>query len=44
VFALALGPVAEATADIASFGFRKYRSAQDAPEELINAAGGKSKT
>jgi RNA-directed DNA polymerase len=30
LYALALGPVAEATADISSFGFRKYRSAQDA--------------
>jgi len=30
LYALALDPVAEATADIASFGFRKFRSAQDA--------------
>ncbi|MBC2702321.1 MAG: group II intron reverse transcriptase/maturase [ANME-2 cluster archaeon] len=36
LYALALGPVAEATADIASFGFRKYRSAQDACEQAFN--------
>jgi RNA-directed DNA polymerase len=35
LYALALGPVAEATADIASFGFRKYRSAQDACEQAF---------
>jgi RNA-directed DNA polymerase len=36
LYALALGPVAEATADIASFGFRRYRSAQDACEQAFN--------
>jgi len=36
LFALALGPVAEATADIDSFGFRKYRSAQDACQQAFN--------
>src|SRR5665809_165712 len=35
LYALALGPVAEATSDIASFGFRKYRSAQDACEQAF---------
>jgi len=30
LYALSLSPVAEATADPCSFGFRKYRSAQDA--------------
>jgi len=35
LYALALGPVAEATADIASFGFRRYRSAQDACEQAF---------
>ena len=37
LYAFALGPVAEATADIASFGFRKYRSAQDACEQAFNS-------
>ena len=32
LYALALSPIAESTADIRSFGFRKYRSAQDAFE------------
>jgi len=36
LYALALGPAAETTADIASFGFRKYRSAQDACEQAFN--------
>jgi len=36
LYALALGPVAETKADIASFGFRKYRSAQDACEQAFN--------
>jgi len=36
LYAFALGPVAEVTADIASFGFRKYRSAQDACEQAFN--------
>ena len=36
LYALALGPIAEVTADIASFGFRKYRSAQDACEQAFN--------
>ena len=36
LYALALDPVAEATADIASFGFRKFRSAQDACEQAFN--------
>ena len=30
LYALALSPIAETTADICSFGFRKYRSAHDA--------------
>ncbi len=30
LYALSLSPIAEATADICSFGFRKYRSTQDA--------------
>ncbi len=30
LYAFALSPIAEATADICSFGFRKYRSAHDA--------------
>ena len=32
LYALALSPVAGSTADVRSFGFRKYRSAQDACE------------
>jgi len=36
LYALALGPFAEATADIASFGFRKFRSAQDACGQAFN--------
>ncbi|KAF5433071.1 RNA-directed DNA polymerase [Candidatus Methanophagaceae archaeon] len=32
LYALALSPIAELTADLCSFGFRKYRSAQDACE------------
>ena len=36
LYALALDPIAEATADIASFGFRKFRSAQDACEQAFN--------
>ncbi|NOR49018.1 MAG: group II intron reverse transcriptase/maturase [Methanosarcinaceae archaeon] len=36
LYALALDPVAEATADIASFGFRKFRNAQDACEQAFN--------
>ncbi|NQE46420.1 hypothetical protein C5S31_10400, partial [ANME-1 cluster archaeon GoMg2] len=32
LYALALSPVAELRADTCSFGFRKYRSAQDACE------------
>src|SRR5665648_156193 len=35
LYALALDPVSEATADISSFGFRKYRSAQDACEQAF---------
>jgi RNA-directed DNA polymerase len=35
LYAFALGPVAETTADIASFGFRKSRSAQDACEQAF---------
>ena len=35
LYALALDPIAEATADIASFGFRKFRSAQDACEQAF---------
>ena len=42
LYALALGPVAEATADIASFGFRKYRSAQDACEQAFNCLSKKN--
>jgi RNA-directed DNA polymerase len=36
LFALALKPVAEATADIASFGFRIYRSTHDACAQAFN--------
>ena len=36
LYAIALGPVAETTADIASFGFRKFRSAQDACEQAFS--------
>jgi len=36
LYALALDPIAEVTADIASFGFRKFRSAQDACEQAFN--------
>ena len=37
LYALALDPVAETTADTASFGFRKGRSAQDACEYIFAA-------
>ena len=40
--ALQLDPVAEATADKTSFGFRKYRSTQDAGAYLFNVLGRKS--
>lgn len=33
--AFALNPIAESTADITSFGFRKYRSAQDACQQAF---------
>ena len=36
LYALALEPVAETTADTVSFGFRKYRSAKDACEQIFN--------
>lgn len=36
LYALALEPVAEVTADTVSFGFRKGRSAKDAGEQLFN--------
>jgi len=40
---MALSPVAEATADRCSFGFRKFRSAHDACQQLFNClAQGKS--
>ena len=42
LYALALDPVSEATADIASFGFRKYRSAQDACEQAFNCLSGRN--
>ena len=42
LYALALGPVAEATADIASFGFRKYRSTQDACGQAFNCLSKKN--
>ena len=35
LYALALNPFAEVTADSASFGFRKYRSAQDACQQAF---------
>lgn len=35
LYALSLDPIAEAIADRTSFGFRKYRSAQDACEQLF---------
>lgn len=37
LYALALEPVAETTADNNSFGFRKYRSCKDACEYLFNS-------
>ena len=36
LYALSLNPVAEATADMRSFGFRKFRSSQDACEQLFS--------
>ncbi|MCL1989254.1 MAG: group II intron reverse transcriptase/maturase [Defluviitaleaceae bacterium] len=36
LYALALEPIAETTADTVSFGFRKYRSAKDACEQIFN--------
>ena len=36
LYALAVDPIAEATADIASFGFRKFRRTQDACEQAFN--------
>ena len=35
LYAFALNPIAESTADITSFGFRKYRSAQDACQQAF---------
>ncbi len=35
LYAFALNPIAEATADTTSFGFRKYRSAQDACQQAF---------
>ena len=37
LYALALDPVSEATADTKSFGFRKERCAQDACEYIFGA-------
>ena len=42
LYALALSPVAETTADIYSFGFRKYRSAQDACAQAFNCLSTKN--
>jgi len=41
LYSYALNPIAEATADIASFGFRKYRSAQDACEQAFHCLNSK---
>nr|QNO50075.1 hypothetical protein NEPELPOK_00026 [Methanosarcinales archaeon ANME-2c ERB4] len=40
--ALSLSPVAEATADPRSFGFRKYRNAQDAAQYAFICLSGKN--
>jgi RNA-directed DNA polymerase len=36
LYALALEPIAEATGDMRSFGFRKFRSAHDACQQVFN--------
>jgi len=41
LYALALSPVEEISADITSFGFRKYRSAKDACEQVFNCLCGR---
>jgi len=43
LFALALEPIAETTADTMSFGFRKYRSAHDAREHAFNCLAHKDR-
>jgi len=42
LYALALDPIAEVTADNRSFGFRKYRSTQDAREQIFGTLSRKS--
>jgi len=42
LYALALSPIAETTADICSFGFRKYRSAHDACAQAFNCLSTKN--
>jgi RNA-directed DNA polymerase len=42
LFAMALQPWAETTADTTSFGFRLYRSSQDAAEYLFNCSSKKT--
>ena len=42
LYALALSPVAETTADICSFGFRKFRSAHDACAQAFNCLSKKN--
>ena len=42
LYAMALQPVAETTADARSFGFRLFRCAQDAEEYLFKCLGRKN--
>lgn len=42
LYALALEPIAETTGDTLSFGFRKYRSAMDAREQIFSALAKKT--
>lgn len=42
LYALNLDPISEATADLTSFGFRKYRSCQDAGDYLFKLLGRKT--
>lgn len=42
VYALALEPIAEATSDLRSFGFRKYRGAKDACQQIVTCLSRKN--
>jgi len=42
LYALALSPISETTADICSFGFRKYRSSHDACSQAFNCLSTKN--